>query len=200
MAAQRKTVVVGVSGSIAAYKAAELVSRLAQNGHEVLVAMTPGARQFITPLTLQTLSRNPVFDDQFAGPAAWVPGHVAWADRADLLLVAPATAHLIAELAHGLAGNPVAEIALATRAPLLIAPAMNGTMWLHPATRANVATLRARGAEFIGPAAGLLACGYEGIGRLWAVDGIVARAEELLRGGGGGKKSEKKFAGRKKNC
>jgi len=174
-------VIVGVTGSIAAYKAADLVSRLVKAGCEVHVAMTRNAQQFITPLTLQTLSRNAVMTDVFDGTAGWKPGHVDLADRASLLLIAPATANTLAELAVGLASNPITEIALATLAPLLIAPAMNGKMWLHPATQQNVATLKTRGAEFIGPEEGLLACGYEGLGRLWNVEGIVARTLELLR-------------------
>lgn len=174
-------IVVGVTGSIAAYKAADLVSKLVKAGCEVHVVMTHGAQQFITPLTLQTLSRHPVVTDVFDGSHDWKPGHIDLADRANLLLVAPATANVIAELACGLAGNPIGEIALATLAPLLIAPAMNGKMWQHAATRQNVATLTSRGAQFIGPEEGLLACGYEGLGRLWNVDGIVERALALVR-------------------
>jgi len=174
-------IVVGVTGSIAAYKAADLVSRLVKGGAEVHVVMTHGAQQFITPLTLQTLSRNPVVTDSFDDARGWKPGHIDLADRASLLLIAPATANILAELACGLASHPLGEIALATRAPLLIAPAMNGKMWEHPATQQNVATLRARGAEFIGPEAGLLACGYEGLGRLWSVEEIAARALALAK-------------------
>ena len=165
---KKRSVLLGVTGSIAAYKAAELASLLVKQGHDVFVVMTKDARQFITPLTLQTLSKNPVTQ-------SWHPGHIALADRADLLVIAPATAHIIAELAHGLAGHPLAAIALATRAPILLAPAMNGKMWEHPATKENVAMLGARGVEFIGPEAGMLACGYEGIGRLWKVDEIAFR-------------------------
>lgn len=173
-------VVLGLTGSIAAYKAADLASKLVKAGCEVHVAMTHGAQQFITPLTLQTLSRNPVMTDSFDAKDGWKPRHIELADRANLLLVAPATANIIAEFAYGLAPNPIAEIALATLAPVLIAPAMNGKMWLHPATQRNVVTLKERGVEFIGPEEGLLACGYEGIGRLWNVDEIVARALALV--------------------
>ena len=173
-------IVVGVTGSIAAYKAADLVSKLVKAGHEVHVVMTEGAQEFITPLTLQTLSRHSVLTSVFTDGSEWKPGHIDLADRADLLVIAPATANIIAELAHGLAGHPLTEIALATHAPLLIAPAMNGKMWMHEATRDNVATLQRRGAEFIGPEEGMLACGYEGIGRLWSVDAIVARACERI--------------------
>lgn len=173
-------VIVGVTGSIAAYKAADLVSKLVKRGCEVHVAMTQGAQEFVTPLTFQTLSRQPVLTSVFDRAHEWKPGHIDLADRAHLLLVAPATANIIAELACGLAGNPICEIALATLAPVLIAPAMNGKMWQHAATQQNVATLSARGAEFIGPEEGLLACGYEGLGRLWSVDAIVERAMEII--------------------
>lgn len=176
----RKTVVLGVTGSIAAYKSAELASLLYKQGHDVFVVLTHDATEFITPLTLQTLSKNPVITSFYDEKENWRPGHIQLADRAALLLIAPATANVIAELAHGLAGHPLAAIALATRAPILIAPAMNGKMWDHPATKENVATLGSRGVEFIGPEAGILACGYEGLGRLWKVDEIAFRAEFLL--------------------
>ncbi len=175
-----KTVVLGVTGSIAAYKAAELTSLLVKQGHTVFVVMTSDAAEFITPLTLQTLSKNLVITSFYDEKENWRPGHIALADRANLLLIAPATAHVIAELAHGFAAHPLAAIALATRAPILMAPAMNGKMWEHTATQENVATLTTRGVEFIGPEAGMLACGYEGIGRLWKVDEIAFRAEFLL--------------------
>ncbi len=176
-----KCVVLGVTGSIAAYKSAELASLLVKQDHDVFVVMTRDAVEFITPLTLQTLSKNPVTTSFFDEKENWRPGHIELADRASLLLIAPATANVIAELAHGLAGHPLAAIALATRAPILIAPAMNGKMWEHEATQENVATLKARGVEFIGPEEGMLACGYEGVGRLWKVDDIAFRAEFLLR-------------------
>lgn len=175
-----KSIVLGVAGSIAAYKSAELTSLLVKQGHEVFVVMTQDATEFITPLTLQTLSKNPVTTSFFDEKENWRPGHIELADRANLLLIAPATANILAELAQGLAGHPLAAIALATRAPILIAPAMNGKMWEHAATKENVNTLRSRGVEFIGPEEGMLACGYEGIGRLLKVDDIAFRAEFLL--------------------
>ena len=180
IAAGKKSVVLGVTGSIAAYKSAELTSLLVKQGHEVFVVMTQDATEFISPLTLQILSKNPVTTSFYDEKENWRPGHIDLADRANLLLIAPATAHIIAELAHGLAGHPLAAIALATRAPILIAPAMNGKMWQHPATEENVEKLKARGIEFIGPEEGMLACGYEGLGRLWKVDDIAFRAEFLL--------------------
>jgi phosphopantothenoylcysteine decarboxylase len=174
------SIVLGVTGSIAAYRAADLASQLTKRGAAVRVVMTADAREFITPLTLQVLSRHPVTTSLFDEKEGWHPGHIELADRASLLLVAPASANTIAKLSLGFADDALTAIALATRAPILIAPAMNGKMWTHPATVQHVATLRARGVEFIGPEEGLLACGYEGIGRLWPVEGIVERAMEIL--------------------
>ena len=168
-------IVLGVTGSIAAYKAADLASQLVKLGHTVHVVMTAEAQRFITPLTLQTLSKNPVIADLWDERLGWQPGHIELADSADLFLAAPATAHFVAELAHGLAGHALAAIALAlpSSCPILLAPAMNGKMWHHPATRDNVILLEKRGVSFIGPEEGLLACGYEGLGRLWPVAEIA---------------------------
>jgi phosphopantothenoylcysteine decarboxylase len=179
---QSKTIVLGVTGSIAAHKAADLASLLTKAGHDVRVVMTADAQRFITPLPFKTLSRNPVITDLYDEDEGWKPQHIEFADRADLLLIAPATANVIAKLAHGIADDALTCIALALnpKARVLIAPAMNGKMWLHPATQANVATLKARGAEFIGPEEGMLSCGYEGIGRLWPVEGIAAQVAKLL--------------------
>src|SRR5882757_7564677 len=141
----QKSIVLGVTGSIAAYKSAELASLLVKQNHNVFVVMTNDATEFITPLTLQTLSKNPVMASFFNEKENWRPGHIELADNADLLLIAPATANVIAELAHGLANYPLTAIALATRAPILIAPAMNGKMWQHPATVENVDKLKSRG-------------------------------------------------------
>jgi phosphopantothenoylcysteine decarboxylase/phosphopantothenoylcysteine decarboxylase/phosphopantothenate--cysteine ligase len=173
-------IILGVTGSIAAYKAADLTSLLVKGGAEVHIVMTESATQFITPLTLQTLSRNPVVTGAHNAQEGWKPGHIDLADRASLLLIAPATANTIAELAHGMASHPLTEIALATLAPVLIAPAMNGKMWAHPATLANVATLKSRGVEFIDPAEGELACGYHGTGKLAPVADIAQRALAIV--------------------
>ena len=175
-----RRIVLGVTGSIAAYKAADLTSKLVKLGAEVTPVMTAAAQRFITPLTLQTLARQPVAADLWDEGNGWRPGHIELAEKADLLLVAPATADVIAQFAAGLAPDFLSSLHLMARCPVLIAPAMNGRMWSHPATIANVATLKARGVEFIGPEEGLLACGYEGIGRLWSVDGIVERVTGLL--------------------
>jgi len=177
-----KNVVLGVTGSIAAHKAADLASMLTKQGCEVHVVMTADAQHFITSLPFKTLSRNPVVTGLYDEDEGWKPAHIELADAADLLLIAPATANTIAKLALGLANDALSCVALALnpKARILIAPAMNGKMWLHPATQRNVETLRSRGAEFIGPEEGLLSCGYEGIGRLWPVDQVAKRALELL--------------------
>jgi phosphopantothenoylcysteine decarboxylase len=178
-----RNIVLGVTGSIAAYKAADLTSRLAKAGAEVNVVLTHDAQKFITALPFKTLSRRPVITDLYDEEEGWKPTHIRLADEANLLLIAPATANILAKMAHGLADDALTCIALALNpaAKILVAPAMNGKMWLHPATRHNVETLRARGLEFIGPEEGMLSCGYEGIGRLWNVEGIAARALELLQ-------------------
>ncbi|AWI08634.1 flavoprotein [Ereboglobus luteus] len=180
-----KKIILGVTGSIAAYKAAEITSQLRKRGAEIFPVMTAAAQKFITPLTLQTLARKPVAADLWDEGNGWQPGHIELADKADLMLVAPATADVIAQFAHGLAPDYLSSMYLVCRAPVLIAPAMNCKMWTHPATAANVATLKTRGVEFIGPEEGVLACGYEGIGRLWPVEDIVGRVESMLGASGG---------------
>src|SRR5579872_7094340 len=173
-----KNIILGVTGSIAAYKAADLTSQLTKQGCDVRVVLTADALRFITPLAFKTLSRHPVITDLYDEDEGWKPTHIKLADEADLLLVAPATANTIAKLALGLANDALSCIALALNpeARVLIAPAMNGKMWLHPATQQHVTTLKSRGVEFIGPEEGLLSCGYEGLGRLWPVDKVAARA------------------------
>ena len=175
-------VVLGVTGSIAAHKAADLTSRLTKLGCDVHAVLTADAQRFITPLPFKTLSRNPVVTDLYDEEEGWRPTHIRLADDADLFLVAPATANVLAKFALGIADDALSCIALALnpKARVLLAPAMNGKMWLHAATRQNVATLKSRGAEFIGPDEGMLSCGYEGVGRLWEVEGIAARALQLL--------------------
>jgi phosphopantothenoylcysteine synthetase/decarboxylase len=177
-----KNVVLGVTGSIAAYKAADLASLLTKQDCQVRVVMTADALRFITALPFKTLSRHPVVTDLYDEDEGWKPAHIELADSADLFLIAPATANIIAKLAHGLADDALTCIALALnpRAKILIAPAMNGKMWLHPATQQNAAMLKSRGAQFLGPEEGLLSCGYEGLGRLWPVDKVAQRALELL--------------------
>jgi len=177
-----KKIVLGVTGSIAAYKAADLTSLLTRQGASIDVVMTADALRFITPLAFKTLSRHPVVTDLYDEEEGWKPTHIRLADEAELLLIAPATANTIAKLAHGIADDALSCIALALnpKAKVLIAPAMNGKMWLHPACQQNVGTLKSRGVEFLGPEEGMLSCGYEGLGRLWPVEKIATRALELL--------------------
>jgi phosphopantothenoylcysteine decarboxylase len=181
--ANKRNIVLGVTGSIAAYKAADITSRLAKQGADVHVVMTADAQKFITALAFKTLSRNPVVTGLYDEEEGWKPTHIKLADEANLLLIAPATANIIAKLAHGIADDALSCIALAVNpeTPILIAPAMNGKMWLHPATAANVQTLKGREVEFIGPEEGMLSCGYEGIGRLFDPEKIVQRALELMQ-------------------
>lgn len=169
-------IVLGISGSIAAYKAADLASQLVKAGHEIHAVMSRSACEFITPLTLQTLTRHPVLISLDDEKDSWKPGHIDLADSADLLLIAPASANTLGLFANGLAPDPLTSIylALPRETRVLIAPAMNGKMWLHPATQRNIARLKADGCEFIGPAEGDLACGYQGIGRLADVAEILA--------------------------
>ena len=175
-------IVVGITGGIAAYKAVEVVSRLRKLGATVDVIMTRNATQFVTPLTLETVSNNPVTTDTFVRERSWEVGHVALAHKADLFIVAPATANLMAKLACGLADDMLTTTLLATKAPILLAPAMNTGMWTAPATQQNLQTLQGRGVHTIGPGNGLLACGDVGEGRMSEPEDIVAMAEQLLAG------------------
>src|SRR6267378_962498 len=172
-----KKLVLGVTGSIAAHKAIDIASLLTKEGHAVHVVLTADAQRFITALPFKTLSRHPVVTNLYDEEEGWKPTHIKLADEADLLLIAPATANTVAKFALGIADDALSCVALALnpKARLLIAPAMNGKMWLHPATQQNVATLKSRGVEFIGPEEGLLSCGYEGLGRLWPVEKVASR-------------------------
>lgn len=177
-----RNIVLGVTGSIAAYKAVDLASQLVKQECQVRVVMTADAMRFITPLPFKTLSQHAVVTDLYDEEEGWKPTHIRLADEADMLLIAPATANVIAKLANGIADDALTCIALALnpRARLLLAPAMNGKMWLHPATQENASTLKSWGAEFIGPEEGMLSCGYEGLGRLWPVDAIARHAIQRL--------------------
>lgn len=161
-----RNILLGITGGIAAYKAAELTRLLVTAGASVRVAMTPAAQTFITPLTLQALSGNPVHSDLLDPAAEAAMGHIELARWADLVLVAPASADFIARIAHGLANDLLSTLCLATRAPLVLAPAMNTQMWLHPATRANCELLATRAVTLLGPGEGDLACGETGPGRM----------------------------------
>ena len=173
-------IILGVTASIAAYKAADIASKLTKQDRSVHVVMTAGATQFITPLTLQTLSRHPVTTHIFDEKVSWHPGHIELADNADLVLIAR-TADILAKLAHGFADDALTSIVLATEAPLLLAPAMNGKMWMHPATVANVDILRQRNAIFHRPGKGHVSLRLRRNLRLWPVDDIVATALEYKK-------------------
>lgn len=177
---QGKTIILGVTGGIAAYKACDLVSKLKKAGAEVHVIMTANACEFVRPLSFQTLSGNPVSTDTFDNVQYWEVEHIALAKKADLFVVAPATANVIAKLACGIADDMLTTTALATAAPLLLAPAMNTQMYLAPATQQNLQTLLARGARAVGPEGGLLACGDVGAGRMSEPAEILAAIEGIL--------------------
>jgi len=177
-------VVLGVTGCIGAYKACEILRELQRHDADVRVVMTASATRFVTPLTFEALSRHPVFTDQFAPGEGSGITHVEWADQADLLLIAPATANIIGKLANGIADDALSTLYTASRAPLVLAPAMNVNMYEHPAVQANLATLRGRGARIVEPGAGYLACGWLGKGRLAEVSEIVAAALSVLGRGG----------------
>lgn len=160
------TIVLGITGGIAAYKTPELVRLLVKDGHTVHVVMTGGAQQFVTPLTLQTLSKNPVHTNLFDLTQEQTIGHIQLADTADIVLVAPATANVIAKVAHGLCDNLLTTLICATRAKVVFAPAMNVHMWENKVTQRNIGILKELGHQIIPPASGDLACGYDGCGRL----------------------------------
>jgi phosphopantothenoylcysteine decarboxylase / phosphopantothenate---cysteine ligase len=177
-----RTVVLGVSGSIAAYKAAVIVRRLREQGAEVCVVMTPAAARFVTPLTFRALSQQPVVADMWAPDVPWEEPHVALGARADLLLVAPATANMVARLAAGFGDDPVSATALATRAPIVVAPAMSDAMAQSPAVQENLERLRARGVRVLGPVHGRLASGRVGPGRMTEPEAIVEAVAAILGG------------------
>ena len=171
----------GVAGGIGAYKAVEVARLLQKRGHDVQALMTRSARRFVGPLTFEAITRRPVITSQFAPGLNADIEHIALASSMDLLLVAPATANVIGKFAHGIADDFLSALYLATRRPVLIAPAMNTNMWEHPAVRANVDALGGRGVYFVDPGAGYLACGWIGTGRLAEPSAIVEAADALLR-------------------
>jgi phosphopantothenoylcysteine decarboxylase/phosphopantothenate--cysteine ligase len=173
-------IAVGVSGGIGAYKAAEVVRGLQKRGHEVVAILTRGAQQFITPLTFEALTRRTVITDQWAAGTNTDVAHISLTTDVAALVVAPATANVVAKLAHGLADDFLTTFALATRCPVLLAPAMNTQMLTHPAVEANLATLRGRGVRLIEPGSGYLACGWVGPGRLAEPEDIVTATCDAL--------------------
>lgn len=175
-----KVVVVGVTGGVAAFKTAHLVTGLRKLGAEVHVAMTTGAAQFVSPLTFRALSQHPVVSDLWDPQSPYDEAHVALGERADIFTIAPATAHTLAKLALGLADDAVTATALATRAPVLVAPAMTDTMYEHPTTQEHLQALRRRGVRVIGPVVGWLASGKEAIGRMAEPEDIVEEICAIL--------------------
>ena len=179
-ALSRKVVVLGVGGGIAAYKAATLCSRLAQAGHEVRVAMTPAAMQFVGKATFSALSGRPVATDSFE-PSLWPLGpHIELVDGADLFVVAPATANLLAQFAGGLANDLLSTLYLQAACPVLLAPAMSNLMWSKPSVQRNVKQLREDGCQFVGPEAGWLSCRQSGEGRMSEPETILHSVQECL--------------------
>ena len=179
-----RTAVLGVTGGIAAYKAADIASRLVKAGVRVYAVMTDHAKAFLSPLTLETLTNNPVACDLFERPATWEVEHIALAKRADVFLIAPATANILSKLACGIADDMLSTVLMAARSPIIVAPAMNTAMWESAAMRDNLTTLRRRGVEVIEPESGRLACGDEGAGRLANVETITERVLARLNTSG----------------
>ncbi len=177
----KKNVVLGVTGSIAAYKAADVVRRLQDKGCDVTVMMTSGAEKFVTALTFEALTHRPVYTDMFTHEGAWDVAHVSLAKQADIFVIAPATADIIAKVAYGFADDFVACTALTTKAPVLIAPAMNDDMFSNPVLQENIEKLKKRGINFVAPKEGKLACGTVGVGALADVDVIVQAVVDLLK-------------------
>ena len=177
---KKPCIVLGVTGGIAVYKACELLRLLQKRGIDVFVVMTQNACRFVAPLTFETLSGHPVAVDTFGRPQTWEVEHIALAKRADLFLIAPATANIMGKMACGIADDMLSTTVMATRAPVLVAPAMNTGMWENAAVQQNIKTLRARGVEIVAPVSGHLACGDNGAGKLEDVAVIAERACELL--------------------
>ncbi len=181
MASKKKEVILGVTGSIAAYKVCDITNRLRQLKFNVTAVMTEEAKHFISPLTLQHLSGNKVVTEMFELPDNYDPLHTALADKADLILVAPATANVIAKIANGICDDILTCTILAAKAPVLIAPAMNDRMYKHKATEKNIATLKGWGYKFIGPKVGRLVCGYSAVGHLADIETIVREVKKVLK-------------------
>src|SRR6478609_3597712 len=177
-------IALGITGGIGAYKAVEVARGLQKRGHDVVAIMTPSARKFVGEVTFEAITRRPVITDQYARGANASIEHIALASSIDLLLVAPATANVIGKLANGIADDFLSSLYLATRAPVLLAPAMNTNMLEHPAVRHNLQTLASRGVRFVDPGEGFLACGWIGKGRLAEPEAIVEAAERMLKPAG----------------
>lgn len=181
MMLKKKTIILGISGGIAAYKTADLTRRLVEVGAEVHVMMTRSAQQFITPLTLQTLSGHPVHTELFNLTQEQEISHIAMADKADLIVIAPASANIIAKTAHGICDDLLTTVLCATQAPILLAPSMNVHMWENPIVQENVQKLKKLGFKIVEPDSGSLACGYTGKGRLPDPECLIKEIEKILK-------------------
>ena len=177
-----RTIILGVTGGIAIHKSLDVASQLVKSGASVHVVMTENATRLIQPLQFQVISRNPVLLDIFDAGTDWKPPHIDLADRADLLMIVPATANILGKLANGIADDPLSTVAVSVHCPVLVAPAMNGHMYHNPFVQRNINTLKTHGFHFIEPASGDLACGYEGVGRLNTVEAILEGVSGILKG------------------
>jgi len=178
---KQKKIVLGVTGGIACYKACEILRLLTKSGHDVNVMMSTGAQKFVTPLTFQTLSGHSVATDLFNLTQESEIGHITLADSADLILIAPATANILAKAAHGICDDLISTVLLATKAPIVFAPSMNVNMYENPITQENISTLKKQGRHIVDPDKGELACGWEGKGRLAEPESIVAEVARILK-------------------
>lgn len=178
---KQKTIILGVTGGIAAYKACDIINRLREKNYNVIVVMTKEAQEFITPLTLQTLSHNKVFIDMFAPVENWDPVHTSLADKADVILVAPCSANVIGKLANGVCDDLLTCVILASDAPKILAPAMNEKMYNSKIVQENIKKLKGFDFELVGPSKGHLACGHTGIGHIAPTQDIVKKVESLLK-------------------
>jgi phosphopantothenoylcysteine decarboxylase/phosphopantothenate--cysteine ligase len=178
----KKEVILGVTGSIAAYRACDIVNGLRKSGFSVTVIMTKEAKEFVSPLTFQTLSHNKVYYEMFEAPFEWNPIHTSLADKACLILIAPACANIIGKLANGICDDLLTCVIMASSAKVIIAPAMNEKMYANPAVQENIGKLKRRGMIMVGPVKGPLACGHEGVGHIAATDKIVSEVKRSLKG------------------
>lgn len=177
-----RTIIIGVTGGIAIHKSLDIASQLVKSGAFVHVVMTENATRLVQPLQFQVISRNPVLLDIFDVGTDWKPPHIDLADRADLLMIVPATANIIGKLANGIADDALSTVAVSVHCPVLLAPAMNGHMYYNPFVQQNINKLKTHGFHFIEPASGDLACGYEGVGRLNTVEAILEGVSGILKG------------------
>lgn len=178
---KKKNIVLGITGSIAAYKACDLINLLKKKGHDVTCIMTKDAEEFITPLTLETLSQNKVYKNMFELPEKREVVHISLSKKADIIVICPATANIIAKTAAGIADDLLTCTVISSRCPTLIAPAMNDNMYKNTITQENIKKLKKHNFKFVDPIRGHLACGYEGIGHLADLNQIIKQIEKILK-------------------